>query len=266
MSLVSVDAQTGQSVIIGLPRELADIPFPEDSPMYPEHPEGFGVTDGCHTGRCWLNSVYAEAQYFQPELYPNAEKHHSEPGIEATKDAVSGATGLRVQFYVLINMDSFQKLIDALGGVTIEVKEDLPIGGDADGNGVEGWVKAGKQQLDGFHALWYARSRYGSAQGDYDRMERQRDLQAAILEQMTPQNVLVRFQDILKSGADIASTDIPSSMLARFVDLAAKAKGHKPVRVELIPPEVEPSEPDYARVHELVQDGVAQASPNTEEE
>src|SRR5690606_11921482 len=109
-------------------------------------------------------------------------------GVEATKDAVSGATGLTVQFYVLVDMAGFEELIDALGGVTVTVDERLPIGGDAQGNGVEGYIEPGTQHLDGFHALWFARSRYGSATGDYARMERQRELQAAMLAQLQPAN------------------------------------------------------------------------------
>ena len=260
VSLVSVDAKTGQSIMVGLPRELADIPFAEGSPMAQIHPDGFGVWDGCYTGRCWLNSVYAEVEYFQPELYPNAEAEGSSPGIEATKDAVTGATGLEVQFYVLINMEGFEQLIDALGGVTIDVKEELPIGGDAEGYGIEGWLEPGTQKLDGYEALWYARSRYGSARGDYDRMDRQRELQAAILAQMTPRNVLLRFQDILKTGEGVASTDIPDSMLGRFVDLASKAKEHDPISVQLNPPEIITEEPDYVKARLMVADAVFRAS------
>jgi LCP family protein required for cell wall assembly len=264
ISLVSVNAKTGQSVIIGLPRELANVPFKEDSPMHDLHPQGYGVTNGCNTGRCWLNSVYAEGEYFHDDLYPDAKEHGSEPGIEATKDAVSGATGLETQFYVLVNMDSFESLIDALGGVDINVKERLPIGGDAQGNGVEGYVEPGKRHLDGWEALWYARSRYGSARGDYDRMDRQRELQAAILHQMKPTNVLLRFQDIAKSSKQIAETDIPDSMLGRFVDLAAKAKGYDPVNVQLNPPDIVTEQPDYDRVREMVREGVEKASPQKE--
>ena len=261
VSLVSVDADTGQSLIVGLPRELANVPFRENSPMAAEHPNGFGVDYGCYTGRCWLNSVYAEAELFQPELYPSATSLGSSPGIEATKDAVSGATGLDVQFYVLINMDGFEALIDALGGVDIVVEERLPIGGDANGWGVEGYLEVGPQHLNGYEALWYARSRYGSARGDYDRMDRQRELQAAILQQMTPVNVLTRFQEIARSGNALAQTDIPESMLGRFVDLAAKAKEHDPVTVQLNPPDIITEAPDYDLVREMVQQGLREASP-----
>lgn len=283
ISLVSVDAETGQSVIIGLPRELKDMPFPESSPMHAVFPEGFcdeqnnyvPSGDGLYcftTGN--LNALITEVEDSGSEsyagIYPHAKERGSSPGIEATKDAVEGATGLKVQFYVLINMDGFSNVIDALGGIDINVQERLPIGGHIDevtGElvGVDGWIEPGKQHLNGYQAQWYARSRYGSANGDYDRMARQRELQAAILQQMNPSNVLLRFQEVAKAGQQLLETDIPDSMLGRFVDLATKARAHTPVNVELVPPAVDPDDPDYAAIHEMVAQGVQQASPPKEE-
>lgn len=281
ISLVSVDAETGQSVIVGLPRELVGMPFPEDSPMAEMHPNGFGVAPnafgewgGCNIGDepfCRLNSVYAELEDFADQgnyagFYSDSVARGSMPGIEATKDAVTGATGLEAQFFVLLNMDGFSDLIDALGGVTINVEEELPIGGQIDEYtgelvNVDAWIPAGEQHMDGYTAQWYARSRYGSARGDYDRMERQRVLQSAILQQMSPQNVLLKFNDVMAAGTQLVQTDIPESMLGRFVDLAAKAREHEPVRVELVPPSVVVEAPDYAVVQQLVADGVAAATP-----
>ena len=278
ISLVSVDAKTGQSVIIGLPRELIDMPFPEESPMAALHPYGFGVAPnavnewgGCYT-TCYLNAVYAEVENFPDTyagLYPQAVAHGSEPGIEATKDAVQGATGIDPQFYVLLNMDAFSNIIDSLGGVTVTVPERLPIGGGIDEYtgeliNVDDWIEPGEQHLNGFQAQWFARSRYGSVNGDYDRMQRQRDLQGAILAQMNPTNVLLRFQEIAAAGSQLVKTDIPESMLGRFVDLAGKARAHAPVNVELVPPAVDPEEPNYGTIKELVQAGVAAASPQPE--
>ncbi|MDO4241061.1 MAG: LCP family protein [Microbacteriaceae bacterium] len=261
ISLISVEAETGRAVVIGLPRELNEPPFREGSPMERAYPKGFGVKNGCHVGKCQLNHVYAEAQYFMPGIYPDAKARNSEPGIEATKDAVSGATGLQVQFYVMLNMDSFERLIDALGGVTVNVPERLPIGGDAYGNGVEGYIEPGQQKLDGFHAIWFARSRYGSATGDYARMERQRDLQEAILRQMTPAKVLSNFQAIAASSQHLVSTDIPQSMLGKFSDLALKSREFPMERVELTPANgVAEGDPDYNVVLNLVRAGVEKAS------
>ena len=276
ISLVSVDAKTGQSMIVGLPRDLLGAPFPEDSPMYQLHPNGYGVGPnewgewgGCNVGgpgACKLNALYAELESFTDQgnydgFYADAASRGSSPGIEATKDAVSGITGLETQFYVLVNMDAFEDLIDALGGVDIYVEERLPIGGDQYGNGVEGWIEPGQQHMSGYGAQWFARSRYGSEGGDYARMERQRVLQAAILAQMNPQNVLTRFQDIASAGTELVETDIPESMLGRFLDLAAKARGYSPVNVELVPPAFDPEAPIFSDARQLVADGVAAASP-----
>ncbi|QIK63034.1 LCP family protein [Leucobacter viscericola] len=273
ISVISVDAETGQAAIIGVPRELEGTPFAEGSPMAEMHPNGFGVGPnefgdygGCQVGRCILNGIYAEAELFYPELYPNAKKHDSSPGIEATREAVEGALGLKIQFYVLLNMDGFADLIDALGGVTMDVKERLPIGGGVDPYSGEvvnedGWIEPGKQHLNGFQAQWYARSRYGSSGGDYDRMQRQRELQAAILSQMNPTNVLLKFQGIAAAGTQLIETDIPESMLGRFVDLASKSREHDIVNVELVPPAVEPDAPDFDVIRQLTADGIAQASP-----
>lgn len=277
ISLVSVDAETGQSVIIGLPRELVDMPFPETSPMYAVHPNGFGVAPnafdedwGSCLTTCYLNALYSELEEFDEPLYEgfyaDAVSRGSSPGLEATKDAVSGATGLTVQFYVLIDMHGFAALIDALGGITVDVKEPVPVGGREDEDtgewvDIAWYIEPGVQTLNGENAQWYARSRHGSARGDYDRMDRQRELQAAILAQMSPANVLLRFQELASAGTDLVATDIPESMLGRFVSLAGKAKDHSPVVVQLTPPAVDPEYPDYAQIHQLVLEGVAAASP-----
>jgi len=280
ISLVSVDAKTGQSLIVGLPRELTEMPFPEDSPMYAIHPNGFcmGPNDFGPYGGClttgYLNALYAEVEVAQnpqfPDiydgLYPDAREHGSSPGIEAIKDAVTGATGLQVQFYVMINMDGFSSLIDALGGVTIDVPQDIPLGGYEDprtGLWVDGdgMIPAGVQHLDGEYALLFARVRHGLANGDYDRMEHQRLLQAAILAQMNPQNVLTNINGILESGSKAVQTDISQSMLGSFVNLALKAKNFDPVVVQFTPPAIDPEFPDYERAHQMVAAGVAAASP-----
>jgi hypothetical protein len=81
---------------------------------------------------------------------------------------------------------------------------------------------------------------------------------------MNPANVLLRFQEVAAAGTQLVETDIPESMLGRFVDLAAKAREHTPVNVELVPPAVDPELPEYGIIHQLVAEGVAAASPQEE--
>ena len=251
-SVVSIDAETGKADIIGLPRDLENIPFPEDSPLYASYPNGYGYNDTCDVDVCQLNSIYTEVELKSPEMYPNAVAEGSEPGIEAMRDAASGVTGLTIQYYVLIDMQGFAQLIDALGGVDINVAERLPIGGQEDDlSDVEGWVEAGQQHMDGFTALWYGRARHGTS--DYDRMSRQRVLQEAILQQFNPANVLTKFQGVAQAGEQVVKTDVPQGMLGYFTTLAAKTKELPVGAVELVPDNgVEPTDPDYDHIAALI--------------
>ncbi|GGR34401.1 MULTISPECIES: LCP family protein [Agromyces] len=267
MSVVSIDADTGHAVMIGLPRDLEDVPFPDDSPLAQVYPEGYGAIDGCEVDVCMLNSIYTEVELKSPEMYPDAVARGSEPGIEGMRDAAEGVTGLDIQYYVLIDMQGFEQLINALGGVDINVETRIPIGGDEDNDGVDGWIEPGQQHLDGYHALWYGRARYGVAGGDYERMARQRVLQEAILHQFTPGNVLAKFQDVASAGADTVKTDIPQSMLGYFANLAMKTKELPIGQVELVPDNgVDPTDPDFEYIRSLIAQALVPPSPDPSEQ
>jgi LCP family protein required for cell wall assembly len=254
MSVLSIDANTGQAVSIGVPRDLDPVPFSDGSPMQKIYPDGYGYNDTCDVDVCQLNSIYTEVELYKPKLYPDATKQNSQPGIEAMRDALEGVTGLKIQYYVLIDMEGFAQLVDSLGGVTIDVKEKLPIGGDAQGNGVTGWIYPGVQHMNGYTAQWYARSRESTS--DYDRMARQRVLEDAILKQFNPVNVATKFQDIAKAGQQVVKTDIPQSMLGYFVDLGMKTRKLPVQNLELVPPTIDPSDPNYDQIHEMVHKAV----------
>lgn len=258
ISVVSIDAETGQAVTIGLPRDMKYFPFPEDSPLAPVYPEGYGAIDGCEVGEpsgCQLNWVYSEVDLVSPEMYPNAVSEGSEPGIEGMRDAAEGITGLTIQYYVLVDMQGFSNLIDALGGVTITVPSDVPIHTDETFTEVGEWIYAGEQHLDGYHALWYARSRHDTS--DYDRMARQRQLQDAVLKQFNPANVLSKFEDIAKAGTKVVNTDVPQSMLGYFTKLAMKTKELPILSVELVPDNgVDPLDPDFDYIRELINEAL----------
>ncbi|MFD1720872.1 LCP family protein [Amnibacterium endophyticum] len=257
ISVISLDALTGDMVTFGLPRDLDPIPFSAGSPMLAKYPDGYGAHGRCNVDVCQLNSIYTEVELKDPQLYPEAKAQHSRPGIEATRDAVEGALGIPIQYYVLVDMGSFEHLIDALGGVTIDVKQRLPIGGGvaADGTptGVKVWIEPGKQHLNGNRALWYARSRHGIGNSDYKRMARQRELQQAILRQVNPLTVLTRFERVAKAGSKTVDTDIPQGLLGEFAGLAVKTRGQKTKTIEFVPPDYPQGHPDYERIHAVVQ-------------
>lgn len=245
LTLVSIDATTGAVSMVGIPRNLYNAPFSEDSPLWTAWPNGFDCGDDC-----LLAYLYPWAEE-HPEVYPNAEKDGSTPAIEAMRDAVEGVTGIPVQFTVLIDMAGFESLIDALGGVVVTVEEPVTLG--INGGPVVGEIAAGEQRMDGYTALWYARSRYELT--DFDRMRHQRDIQEAMLRQLEPGVVLTRFQAIAEASSDLVRTDIPQSMLGVLSDLAVLSRDHDIVRLELVPPLIDNVEPDF----ELARASVAAA-------
>ncbi|TFC14424.1 LCP family protein [Cryobacterium sp. MDB2-10] len=251
ITVASIDATTGQVTMIGLPRNLAYVPFVADSPLAAVYPKGYGYRDTCRVDACMLNSIYTEAELKSPEMYPKAIDAGSEPGIEGMRDAAEGITGLTIQYYGLIDMQGFSELIDALGGVDINVTERVPVHTDDTFTTVLFWFEPGMQHMDGYHALWYARSRHGTS--DYSRMERQHQLQEAILAQASPANVLAKFESVASAGSQVVKTDIPQSMLGYFVTLAAKSKTHPINTVELTPANnVDPENPDYDVIRSLI--------------
>jgi LCP family protein required for cell wall assembly len=255
ISVVSIDAATGQATMIGLPRDLADVPFSAGSPMAAAYPDGYGA-HGCNVSACMLNSIYTEVELKSPDKYPDAVARGSQPGIEGMRDAAEGITGLKIQYFVLIDMQGFADLVDALGGVDIKVEKRLPIGGDAQFNNVDGWVEPGQQHMNGYTALWFGRARHGTS--DYDRMARQRVLQEAILKQFNPANVLTKFQAVAQAGKQVVKTDVPQGMLGYFVNLASKTKALPITSVELVPANnVDPEHPDYAAIRKIIDAALA---------
>lgn len=246
ISVLSIDAQTGDTVNIGIPRNMQHVGFSKTSPMLKIYPNGWN----CGL-ECLINAIYKDVADHHEDLYPQARANGSTPGVEATREAVEYVTGLEIQSYVMVDMSAFESLVDALGGVDINVKQRLPIGGQNDDlSDVQGWIEVGPQHMDGNTALWYARSRHTTS--DYDRMQRQREVQNAILQQVEPANVLTRFREIASAGEKLVKTDIPSGMLSTYVDLALKAKAKGITPLELVPPKVNVVWPNFTEIHAMV--------------
>ncbi|MCU1586420.1 MAG: LytR family transcriptional regulator [Microbacteriaceae bacterium] len=251
-SVLSVDAATGAATIIGIPRNMEQIQFAPGSPLWTAFPQGYNCGD-----QCLIDYLYTYADEHR-SLYPDAAKSGSSAAIEAMKDAAEGVTGLKIQYFGLIDMQGFADLINALGGVTIDVPQRTPWGGITAAR-PQGYFEVGSQKMTGEQALWYARSRYDG--NDYQRMARQRQVQEAMLTQFQPSVVLTKFQAIATAGAQVVKTDIPSGALPGFVDLADRSRKLPVTRLELVPPMFNPAQPDYNKIHAAVDAAIAKATP-----
>ena len=238
LQLASVDAETGRAVLFGFSRETENIRFRPGSVMAGLMPDGWTCGD-----ECLLNGLYTWGTDHAKE-FPAGTK---DPGLVATTEAVEALTGLDIQYYVLVDLKGFRSLVDAVGGLDIAVQRRTPIGSQ---HLIKGWIEPGNRHLDGYEALWYARSRANST--NYERMARQRCVVTSMVNQLDPQTVVLHFADIAKATKGVFRTDIPQEALASLATLAVKTKTQKITAVNFVPPLINPWDYDPKVVHDAV--------------
>jgi polyisoprenyl-teichoic acid--peptidoglycan teichoic acid transferase len=244
IQVVSVDARTGRAVTFGFSRDTENIDFRPGSVMAGLMPEGWNCGD-----ECLLNGLFTWAQNNAARFPPGT----TDPGVLATREAVEALSGLDVQYYVMVDLKGFSKMVDAVGGLDVAVRHRTPIGGGT--SPIVEWIEPGTQHLDGYHALWYARSRQGST--NYERMARQRCVLTAMADQLDPQTVLLRFQKIAAASSGLIQTDLPQSELGRFAELAMKTRSQKIGGVNFVPPLIKPWDYDPAVITRTVASTIA---------
>jgi anionic cell wall polymer biosynthesis LytR-Cps2A-Psr (LCP) family protein len=152
----------------------------------------------------------------------------------------------------MVDLKGFRDLVDAVGGVTMNVRDRIPIGGL--GSDVYDYIEPGKQKLTGFETQWYARAREGS--DDYSRMARQKCVMAAMLDQLDPGDVLKNFQKIASASSAMVRTSIPASEVDRFIGLALRAKDQKVATLSVVPPVFDTYEPDAKLIRQKVAEAI----------
>ncbi|MCA2220476.1 LCP family protein [Nonomuraea aurantiaca] len=245
MNVATVDVKTGNTVLISLPRNLENVRFRPGTPMAQHFPDGFRLPPDPGGGRSdLLNSVweYADAH---PEIFGG--KQHQGPKV--LMDTIGYTLGLKIDWYALVNMWGFARLIDAIGGVTLTVEQDVVFG-----RYNEGLVKAGTRKLKGADAMWYARSRTFS--DDFTRMRRQRCVIGALLDQADPATVLTRFNRIAGATKELIRTDIPRPMLKHLVPLALQVKNAKVTSIQFVPPLISTVSPDWAKIRAITEKAI----------
>jgi len=234
MIVASVNLATGNTVLFSLPRNLQYVRFPPGSPMHKQFPNGFTAEQGL------LNAVWYYADN-NPQVMGGRNR-----GAQALKDAIGYTLGLHIDYYAMVDMYGFARLIDALGGLRIRVQEDIKWGGLY---GTAGTIKAGYRRLSGEEVLWYGRSRVGS--DDFARMGRQRCIIGALVQQANPATVLANFTKIATATRHMFRTDIPRDLFEHLVPLALKVKDAKITSVQFVPPLIYPGNPDWNKIRKI---------------
>jgi LCP family protein required for cell wall assembly len=218
MILVSVEIETGKAAMFGFPRNITDVPLPDESAgAYPggRFPE-------------MISGLWRRAAE-QPDRFAGSEgigrecqrQWECERGWRAISGTIQKLAGVPIDGIIGVDLNGFALLVDAVGGVWIDVParvvdDRYP---REDGTRIQIDIKPGCQKLDGTMALAYARSRHQDS--DYQRMRRQQYVLAALRRQFDPLALVPRVPELLNIARDnvfisIDEDDIP--LMAQVAD------------------------------------------------
>ena len=245
MLVLAVRSSDGAASLFSLPRNLRGFPFPDG--------EGFDDI---------LNAVYRFGLE-HPDRFGGPD-----PGATALVGVVEELIGVEVDHHLLVDFEAFRAGVDALGGVTVPVAQQITYPGFrlADGSTVDVVIEPGLRELDGDLALAYVRSRREGT--DYGRMERQRCVLAALLDQAEPGRALLSLPSLLGTFEDTVRTDIPRDALGDMIGLLGAVDLDRVGLITFGPPAwhagwVEGGwpVPDVTRIRKAVADALAGADP-----
>ena len=212
--VVSVDPATGDVAMVSFPRDIARF----------EQPDGTTFT-------AKINSLMTYADT-HPAEYPDG-------GLPALISQLGYLLGVPIHYYAAVDLDGFRKLIDAVGGVTIDNPKainDPRYGGWLDGS-VGFRLKKGVHHLDGETALAYARSRMGAGDSDFTRARRQQELLVALRARLTDPTLLPQLPAIIEAGSNTVRTNFPRDRLQEMLAVGGAIESDDGIRrVVLGPP------------------------------
>jgi LCP family protein required for cell wall assembly len=215
MTVASIDTHTGNTVLLSLPRQVQKFQMP--ARLRAKWPQGYTGDPG---DQGLLNELYIEGER-HPDLEPGFKKGQRGPHL--LEDTIGYLLGLKLDYYVLVNLDGFKDIVNAMGGVRVHIEKTLPIGGEPERNiPPSGYLQPGWHHLDGEKALWYGRTRH--ADDDFHRMDRQKCLMKDIADQADPQKVVTHFEKLASAAKKTISTNIPAELLPALVKLSGSVK------------------------------------------
>ena len=139
--------------------------------------------------------------------------------------------GIKIHRYVRVNVQGIEKLIDALGGVTVDVPKDMKYNDFSQHLYIN--LKKGRQHLDGDKALQFLRYRY-DALGDISRVQRQQMLMRSVVEQTLKPSTVVKIPKILSVIQSHIDTNLSIQELMGLANFAAQSQ-RSDVKMMMLP-------------------------------
>lgn len=212
--IASIDPVQNEAALLSIPRDLW---------VKKEGSSACSETSG--DSNCKINAVFSNAR--DASLAKSKDKDAAtKAGAQAAQQVLSKVLGIPMDYYVVVDFNGFQKAIDTVGGITINVSADLAVS-ETLWNPVKARqfvldVKPGTQNFDGEKALFFARSRKTSARGDFDRAERQKAVIVALKEKVQSAGTYanpVKVTQLLSTFGDHVRTDLSINEVMRLYDI-----------------------------------------------
>ncbi len=161
---------------------------------------------------------------------------HAFGGVELTASTLEDYLDVPIEYYVETNFRGFAGIIDAIGGVDINIKEPLQYVDNAGGLYID--LPSGNQHLDGEESLQYVRYR-GAIKGDIGRVERQQKFMKAMMKRIMNPDIVIKLPSIYSETQKAINTNIPVQDITPFVRLI------KDINLNMIETVMLPGEPKY---------------------
>ena len=205
---VSIDPVTRNVAMFSLPRDTINVPIPA-GPARSAWGPVFGQK---------INAFYLQNR-LRADLWPGSDTTR---GYNALKSVIGELYGLDIKYFVEVDFEGFKSVVDAVGGVTVNVQ--LPVVDDTYPAGLARnlrlYIPSGIQHMDGTQALRYARSRNTST--DFDRGARQQRILLSMREQADPQTLIPRLPALVDALKLAVKTDVPLNELPNLLGLATE--------------------------------------------
>lgn len=186
-----------------------------------------------------INAVYINAK--DSALAQGKTKAQAESiGIKTAQRTVEKFLGIPMHYYVMVDFEAFRKAIDTVGGVSINVKAPLYDKTVAWENNWNPLIAGqGMQVFNGKRALLYVRSRHGTARGDFDRTERQRELLIALNKKVLSLGTFsnpLRISQLMDAFGNHVRTDLNIENSRRLYELGKEIDASKVKSISLADP------------------------------
>lgn len=132
-------------------------------------------------------------------------------GVGCTLTSVENFFGIELNYYARVNFSSLEKIVNALGGITVSNPHDFSAGGFH--------FEKGDIQLNGAQALAFSRERYSFVDGDFERGRDQMRVLTAIINKITSPAIITNYSSVLDAIADTFQTNMNEDEIKAIINM-----------------------------------------------